>query len=304
MSWVKCLLLLLILGICSVIALAGDAYVSTASIFELGVSARILGMGGAFIGLADDGAAVFYNPAGLPHIEQPILSSLCTRPFGAYSYISLGTAAGGWGGYLLLLDSDVLEERDLYGNPIGSFRYTSGGLIFGYGQSFRNFSLGVQLKVYTLLAPLQALGFSLSPAALFHQGNFTIGMVWQNLLNTPIYYSDAHTESWTRDVVLGISWRQGSTLYCLDFTENLFTRGDISCMRFGFEYTGFSPLIVRAGVNRDWSSLGLSVTWNDLSLDFACLLHYAMPASYWLSLSYHLPSNTIPSILRNFLGLF
>ena len=76
----------LILSLCMVLpALADDSYVSTASIFELGVSARTLGMGGAFIALADDEAAVFYNPAGLPSLTTTRFSSLFTRPFGAYS---------------------------------------------------------------------------------------------------------------------------------------------------------------------------------------------------------------------------
>ncbi|MCK4598449.1 hypothetical protein KAU37_01270 [Candidatus Bipolaricaulota bacterium] len=54
----------------------------------------------------------------------------------------------------------------------------------------------------------------------------------------------------------------------------------------GCEYTGFGPLVLRAGTNRDWSSVGLSVHWKTLRIDFAYLLHYALPDSYIVSLSY------------------
>ncbi len=278
----------LLLSLCMVLpAMAADNYISTASIFELGVSARTLGLGGAFIALADDEAAVFYNPAGLPQLSETRFSSLFTQPFGAYSYGVLGAAERGWGGYLLILDSDTLEERDLYGNPIGSFRYTSTGLLLGWGyQLTGNFSLGLQVKGYGLASPTQAFGLALSPSVLFQEGPRSYGIVWRNILNTGTRFSDDHIEPWISDMAVGLAWRFDRVVYCIDFTENLITRGDIRCVRMGCEYTGFGPLVLRAGTNRDWSSVGLSVHWKDLRIDFAYLLHYALPDSYIVSLSY------------------
>ena len=278
----------LILSLCIVLpALADDTYISTASIFELGVSARTLGLGGAFIALADDEAAVFYNPAGLPQLSETRFSSLFTRPFGAYSYGVLGAAERGWGGYLLILDSDTLEERDLYGNPIGSFRYTSTGLLLGWGHQLTgNLSLGLQVKGYGLTSPTQAFGLALSPSILFQEGPRTYGIVWRNLLATGTRFSDDHSEPWVSDMAVGLAWQFDKVTYCIDFTENLITRGDIRCVRMGYEYTGLGPVVLRAGTNRDWSSVGLSVQWKALRIDFAYLLHYALPDSYIVSLSY------------------
>ena len=278
----------LLLSFCMVLpSLADDSYISTASIFEIGVSARSLGMGGTFIALANDEAAVFYNPAGLPQLSRTTLSSLFTRPFGAYSYGVLGAAERGWGGYLLILDSDTLEERDLYGNPIGSFRYASTGLLLGWGhQLTSNFSLGLQVKGYGLASPTHAFGVALSPAILFQEGPRSYGIVWRNILNTGTRFSDDHIEPWISDMAVGLAWRFDKAVYCIDFTENLITRGDIRCVRMGCEYTGFDPIVLRAGTNRDWSSVGMSVHWKDLRIDVAYLLHYALPDSYIVSLSY------------------
>ena len=41
------------------------------SFLRLGVGARALGFGGTFISLADDGTAVYWNPAGLGQIQKP-----------------------------------------------------------------------------------------------------------------------------------------------------------------------------------------------------------------------------------------
>ena len=49
------------------VAVAGDA--GRESPFAVGVSARSLAMGGGFTSLADDAAAIFYNPAGLAALQ-------------------------------------------------------------------------------------------------------------------------------------------------------------------------------------------------------------------------------------------
>jgi len=275
---------LVLILLCALPVLA-ESYISTGSVFELGVSARAMGLGGAFIGLADDEAAAFYNPAGLPQLSGFKLASHFTRPFGVFSYGTLAAAGRGWGGYLLLLDSDTLERRDLYGNPIGTFRYTETGLVLGLGhRASGNLSLGLQVKVYGLAFPTPGFGLSLSPCLLFRGESRTCGIVWQNLLNTPIAYLGGNTEPWMSDIAVGIAWRVGDTTYLLDFTENLIARGDLSCVRMGVEYSGCRPLTLRAGTNRDCSSLGFSVHWRGLRLDFAYLLHYVLPDTYLLSL--------------------
>lgn len=269
------------------IAAADENYINTASIFELGFSARVLGMGGAFIGLADDGAAVYYNPAGLVLSSETRFSSCFTRPFNTFSYGGLGLVQPGWGGYLLILDSDTLEERDLYGNPIRTFRYTETGVVLGLGWAVSHgLSFGLQIKLYGLVFPSSGFGLALSPCLFFHQGGFSCGVIWRNRLNTPIRYADGHTEPWIPDIAVGITWRDKSILCSIDFTENLITRGDISCVRLGAEYVGFFPLVIRAGANRDWSSFGFSVYWDNLRLDFAYLLHSFLPETYILSLEY------------------
>lgn len=264
-----------------------ESYISTASIFELGVSARVAGLGGAFIALADDEAAAFYNPAGLPALSETRFSSQFTRPFGAFSYGTLGAAQPGWGGYFLLLDSDTLEERDLYGNPTGTFRYTSMGLVLGFGHQLSGgLSFGLQVKAYGLAFPTQGFGLSFSPCLLFQGGARTYGVVWRNLLNWPIRYADGHTEPWISDVAVGIAWKLGRETYAIDFTENLITRGDISCVRLGFESRRFFPLILRAGMNREGTSFGFSVYWNTLRIDFALLTHEFLPQTCVFSLSW------------------
>ena len=68
--------ILLILPLAAVLLLPssgfGQAKVGTAGaqFLEIGVSARAMGMGEAFLGVADDASVLYYNPAGLSLLTQ------------------------------------------------------------------------------------------------------------------------------------------------------------------------------------------------------------------------------------------
>jgi|GEM_PF-2329568 len=99
-------------------------------------------------------------------------------------------------------------------------------------------------------------------------------------------------------MAVGLAWRFDKVTYCIDFTENLITRGDIRCVRMGCECTGLGPLVLRAGTNRDWSSVGLSVQWKALRIDFAYILHNALPDSYIVSLSHQETASLTTALSR------
>jgi hypothetical protein len=59
----------------------------------LGVGARALGLGNAFTAQADDGSALFVNPAGLTALEHYALADMYGSPFDNTKYFLLGIAA-------------------------------------------------------------------------------------------------------------------------------------------------------------------------------------------------------------------
>jgi len=64
-----------------------DRYIY-ASFLDVGVSPRQMGMGEAFIGLADDVSAVHYNPAGLAQLKSPQLSANWTALYPGLDYLN------------------------------------------------------------------------------------------------------------------------------------------------------------------------------------------------------------------------
>jgi hypothetical protein len=72
---------LTILSVSSSVSFAQSKYVG--SFLEIPVGAQALGMGDAFVSLADDGTAFHYNPAGTALIDSKILSMMYSSQYGA-----------------------------------------------------------------------------------------------------------------------------------------------------------------------------------------------------------------------------
>ena len=130
-------------AICA-IGLITCAYASSAlgAFRDIGVGARPLGLGEAFVALADDGSAANYNAAGLGFIDETYLNATLAQRFRGlinYQYFSGVLPLGGAGTLgasvgILSEDSEIYTERTLQ---------------FSYGKAFsEKFALGVNLKSF------------------------------------------------------------------------------------------------------------------------------------------------------------
>jgi hypothetical protein len=191
-----------------------------------GFGAKALGMGGAFVSIADDASAVYWNPAGLYMLENRQVLLMHSQRFGGlvdYSTFSFamplsdeaGAEASGAIGLVWLRVSDIAltshlntpgvdfidqdgnekwdpGERRLW-NP-DRVRWESDHEIAGFISYSRriaeNTSLGVNAKlIWKEIAEISALGFGLD-AALLHTllPNWKVGVNLQDFTTTPLYW--------------------------------------------------------------------------------------------------------------------
>ena len=144
-------------------ALAGN-YAN--EVLSIGVGARALGMGGAFVALADDSTAVYWNPAALPrvpHVEIAAIqqgreySGLSLNEVGSrYMFLSgamtvptLGTFGGA---FMRFGVDDIIQTSGAFnpdGSPVqvGTFSSDDFGVMLSYGRQFHPaFNAGLTLK--------------------------------------------------------------------------------------------------------------------------------------------------------------
>lgn len=119
-------------------------YTSTAlgAFRDIGVGARPLGMGGAFVALADDGSAANYNAAGLGFIDKTYVNATLAQRFrGLINYQYFGSVLPIGGAGTLGASIGILSES--------SDIYTERTLQFSYGKAFsEKISFGLNFKSF------------------------------------------------------------------------------------------------------------------------------------------------------------
>lgn len=275
-------------------AACGEDYSAVASIFELGMGARPLAMGGAFVGLADDGNALFYNPAGLAWVKGLSLLSSYELRLGTASYGHLSTALSHFGFGIHYFDFGEVPETDEFGNVIDTFNYRNYAFVAAAGARAaelpflmrmpfaENISFGLKAKILRIntLDPGSGTGFALDLPFLFRSespssrfpfiAGYGIGLIVENLIGPPIQYGSGHQEAWPKKATVGIAFELiNQVILAIDATSE-------NSLRFGAEWTPIPAVSLRAGIRREevWMwSLGMGVRYRNFVFDFAFVIH-------------------------------
>jgi long-subunit fatty acid transport protein len=136
------------------------ASVSQATVLFLKISpgARPSGMGEAFVGLADDATATWWNPAGLGFLDEKQLTLMYAKwlpqfhmsdlYYSFISYIHNVPDWGTFGGNIIFLNLGETEYRDENNVSRGTFSSYEMAATGSYGSKVTdNFALGVNIKL-------------------------------------------------------------------------------------------------------------------------------------------------------------
>jgi len=291
---------------------SGASAQSLVGLFELEEGARPAAMGGAFVALAENEHALFYNPAGLAFLKELYVSGLFESRFSRASYGTLALALPNVASQLLFLNVSGAVQRDEEGIPIGNgnLPYSQVGFLLGAGFSLSEAPLnldlplaaGFQLKIYRVntLAGGSGTAFSLSPSLLWSVERLLLaglpvealrfGLVAANLISPGITYGSRHQESWGPGLRLGAAVTLlGGLTMALDFEADgtFHMGGEWRLQGLDIESLGLAEFSVRLGLMNLGPllspSVGFGVKLADFSVDYALLLHPDLPANHRIS---------------------
>jgi len=283
-----------VLLLLSIAGTGAEPYSNVASIFDLGMGARPLAMGGAFVGLADDGNSLFYNPAGLAWVQGLSVLSSCEARSGTANYGHVSAAVPHFGFGVHYFDFGEVSETDEFGNVLGTFSYRSYGLIAAAGMkaskfpflaripSAESFGFGLKAKFLRVstLEPGSGSGFAIDLPFLFRSESpsprvssitgYGFGIVIENLVGLPIKYESGHQENWPSKVNMGM-WLQflNQVNLAMDLTSE-------KSLRLGIEWSPIPAMSLRAGLKYEsiWiGSLGMGMRFRNLVFDLAMVSH-------------------------------
>jgi len=270
-----------VVAIVALMALPGAAYEGVGSIFALGSSGRALGMGGAFLALADDEGCVLYNPAALGWYEGIGLTSLVASGFGGIVHGVVGFAVPYLGADVVFLDSGAIPTGS------GSFRYASQGVVGAAGIPIGPVAIGVRGRWLRVSSPIEGSGWAVDPAILVATGSIRVGLMVEGALSEPVVYGSGAEEGWDRTVRLGAALTlapSADVLWSASFEAiDLFSTS--AHLAAGLE-AWIGGLGARAGFDGRGPTFGLSVRFSSLQLDWAYAMRDDLGDSHRISLTF------------------
>ncbi len=266
-----------------------------------GAGARSLGMGKAFVSIADDASATYWNPAGLAQIDRKEIAALhailwADTIYDFISYVHPVAGVGTVGGSITRLHSGKFDGRDINNEPTHEFSDSQTALGASYGKQIVDvLALGASIKYVTHNLDDHKNGnFTVDIGAMYRSPVVEHLQAGFNLRNLIGLRTGAETED-----NLPLTLRFGFNYKLL--RDRLALVVDLEKSRkplsyhFGTEYWAFQYLAVRLGMDPEEFTVGFGVRYRDYGLDYAFATH-DLGGSHRLSASWRFgPSITAAS---------
>ncbi len=256
-----------------------DVTSSSASAFAFGADAKSMAMGGAFVAVADNYSATYWNPAGLNQFSGVQLGGMNLRPYGVsglnFSYgsgavtisnFALGASFGQFG-------ADLQDQLGYSDADLSSYSETMFSGTLGYGIDFVNF--GATVKGYQVQEGM-GLGFDLGTLMTFD--GISVGVAATDVGGVKIDGSDSAVVQSTYRLGLAAELLGRATA-----AAEVDLVGNEPLIKVGLEILPIDQFALRAGVQvppgRDpgftigagvnLAGLGVDIAWIQNNTEFA-----------------------------------
>ena len=265
---------------------------------SLGVGARPLGMGRAYVAVAENGETLFINPAGLGRLDGYKFSSMYTNLMGDVNYMVLGGVVPNvYGGSLGLgLINTGVKDINLYdttGTPMGTASWSQNEMFLSYGHKvendyIKNLYVGGNLKFFNMTGTSSAdagsgSGFDMDLSALYTPIPMaSFGITAQNFLPSSMGAKIHRTSG--LDESIPVSLKMGAKVNLFGKADEAlrpsaqsliaavdydFTRSMYGTAHVGLEYSPMKNLALRLGSDQSNLTAGVGLKYNGIAFDYA-----------------------------------
>ncbi len=231
---------------------------------KIDISARQAGMGGAFCAIADDVAAIHFNPAGVSQIKQAELLLTHTKWIVDTNINFIGFLAPlktfVLGGSIVYLSYAEIEARDDNQQKIGTFSANDLAATISFSKQLLLSnkdvaSYGINMKIIRQqIEKEQSVGVAFDLGLLTSvllptlSHPISIGFSIQNISQKMKFIKEEHNLPLT--AILGFGYRVGVINFAIDFKHRVYERKTI--FSFGTEYFPTKFVSLRLGyTNKD-----------------------------------------------------
>ena len=229
---------------------------TAAQFLKIGIGARPIALGGSFVANGNDLSALYWNPAGISHVDGSAVQVAYTQYLAdlSYSYAAFGTSFGSAGTIavsLILLDSGTMAVRTI-ANPEGTgedFKVQDFALQLTYGRSLTDrFRIGGAVKYIR-----EAIWHSSATSFAFDVGAQFVTPYERLKLGASISNFGSSMQMTGRDILFGTD-------------PDLNNQGNVEIVNAAFETDSFDlPLMFRVGLA--WNAVAVGDHSINLSTD-------------------------------------
>jgi long-subunit fatty acid transport protein len=271
-----------------------------ARIMNYPVSARVLGMGEAFVGLADDVNAIHYNPAGLNLIPNQQIGITYLKGLYDTFYTHLGYALpigqdAGAGLSLGYFDGGQMEITQTNGSSSmvkaqQDILVTLSGGMRVYGKNM----MGINIKIFssTLIEQYQAITFAFDAGVLYElERDITLGLTLKNVGPNVEYNQTGDPLPTT--IITGIGYiHEFESTHRMNMVLDVRKPLDLDYqVHGGVEYVYDDMIFIRAGYkyghDLDGATIGFGVEYEFLRFDYAIGLMSDLDLNHYISLGFN-----------------
>jgi len=287
---------------------------------NLGVGGRALGLGSAYVAIADDATAVYWNPAGLSKLSSQELIFMHAETFGSllnHDFLSWALPMQNrfqnytLGFSLMRLGGGDIKVTELPNpnDPISSSNRPYVVKEAGHADYLLTFSFAKETNpglfyggnaklIYRHIVDNSAFGMGIDLGLLYTPTSYlSLGANLKDAVSTLLSYDNGTRETISPSLRTGFSLHKAYGDFSFLFTTEAelyfegrkyaaqYWQGDISAdMHYGWEAVYLEMVAARLGFDRGNFSAGGGLSFKKFSVDLAFLKHEELDNSYRVSL--------------------
>lgn len=254
---------------------------------KIGVGAKACAMGEAFVGLADDPSAIYWNPAGLAQMSSFELMGMQNFWLLDMSYqyfaVVLPSHYGSFGAAITYSSSGEIPKYEDF-KYMGEYTAYDAAGTFAYANNLgKGISLGLGVKfIQQKIEEEKANGFGVDIGLIYELGfigGTNIGFAVQNL--GPGIKFIEEKGPLPLNVKGGIAYKIGSLTLASDLNK---PKDNDFRVNLGGEFLIKDVLAMRAGYNSaNTYSVGVGLIWRSISIEYAYVPYEDIDDSHQIS---------------------